>query len=88
MPQAVTIHKPWRPQYASMPLYFHHFRTCEGALIVDHDGIEHADDEAAIHEASLSAGALMHSARPHAGGAFEVHDAAGWLVETVPVRTY
>jgi hypothetical protein len=70
-----------------VPVFFYHFRTRRGVLLVDDAGIAFACREAAIEEARVAAAELGRGC-PSAstGGAFEVHDEAGWLVKRVPVR--
>ena len=69
-----------------MAVYLYHFRTPQGAIWTDYVGSEIATDEDALLEAAMAAAELMRS-RPSAamGGAFEVHNEAGLLVERVPL---
>ena len=72
-----------------MPVYFYHFRTRRGTLLIDDLGFTFTSGQAAIEEAVMAAAEL---GQPYSslstGGAFEVHDEGGSLVGRVPVAKH
>ena len=68
-----------------MPLYYFHVRTDRG-LVEDEEGIELPDMQAVRREALVSAHEFTAEAQWSGALAFEVVDAAGETVLTLPIQ--
>lgn len=70
-----------------MPVYYLHLRTRQGGLRPDRSGSRLTDDAHASRVARDVASEIARGTSGESGArAIEIHDEAGWHVETVLVR--